>query len=57
MAKHVYEVVVLDGESNPVDSIYFDSYKAAKAFKPKTGRVTYIAQWPIYSYKDLQEWS
>lgn len=51
--KKVWEVIVADKGGNQIDSVYFDSMKAAHAFKPSTGHVTCVCEWRVFNYKDI----
>ena len=55
MARYVYEAVVVDKEGNKIDALMFSSEKAAKKFKPQTGHITCICQWPVFTEKDIVE--
>ena len=53
--RYVYEAVVADKEGNKINAQMFSSEKAAKKWKPKTGHVTCICQWPVFGEKDIVE--
>lgn len=50
----VYEVVVCDSDGNAIDSVYFNSYKAAEMYKSERGHVTCICEWPVFTTKDIK---
>ena len=52
--RKIYEVVVCDTEGNAIDSVYFNSHKAAKTYKPEYGHTTLICEWPLFTIKDIK---
>ena len=53
--RYVYEAVVADKEGNKIDAMMFSSDRAAQKWKPKTGHVTCVCQWPVFTEKDVIE--
>lgn len=49
----VYEVSVCNIEGEKIDTLYFNSYKAAKLFKPYSGHVSCIGEFPLFTSKDI----
>lgn len=53
--RYVYAAMVAGSDGSCIDSVHFSSYKAARVYKPKTGHVTAIVQWPLYSSENMVE--
>lgn len=49
----VYEVIICNNEGEKTDTLYFNSYKAARLFKPYSGHVCCIGEFPLFTSKDI----